>query len=690
MAARPVASLTQPTMVFTVDMIDESTVLTLGASLNQANFMELLKFLSSHYHNGPGLIEDATFETLVDMYQARFGPYNVVGAPPTGAMVDLPYYLGSLDKVKKESELANWTSKHPGPYIIEDKVDGLTLLLVCHCSGKTSAQRSIHLFTRGGGTKGMDVSHLAPYLKLPNITEDIAIRGEIVITKEAFARIVAAFPASNFKNARNVAAGAVKAQKQFNPALANEMSFFCYRILNGNLTPSQDILRLNAMGFLTPSPVTSPVVTKEILEAHLSARKAVAPYEMDGLVVYQDVFDAYPNLANPKHVIAFKTETDTAVTTVLEVKWEASKDRLLKPVVHYETVNLSGSDLKKATAYNARFVVLNNLGPGAKILLTRSGDVIPKILSVVTPSPSGPSYPDPRVHGAYNWNENQVEFVLAEDNDQVTTNKIRHFLETLEIRNAGPTRVKALVDGGINTISKLLSATPAQLRAIDGIGAGLSQQYVTDIRAKITQADPAMIMDASGIFEGVGEKRFNLIFDAYPRFLDYVYYDVAELAKAIRAVPGFKALADKIAERMRTFGDWLKQHPQITIGERGVKRFSPASSSSSAASSPRVTVAEPSVESVTRQVTTLRLSAPVVTSGNMSSMAGLTIVFSGFRSKELEQRIIARGGKVTTAISRNTSMLVMKDVSDKKGKALEAEEKGIPLISQDDFMVKYF
>ena len=654
-------------MTFTPEMIDDKTILALAITLDQANFEALLKFLASYYHNGPGLIEDPTFDLLIDLYQSKYGPYTIVGAAPQGTMVDLPYYLGSLDKFKKDSEISGWVAKHPGPYIIEDKIDGLTLLLLSRTvsDGKNGGtyRRITSLYTRGGGVKGMDVSHLVPYMKLPVITEDVAIRGEIVINKEAFARI-----GTGFKNARNLAAGAVKAQQSFNPLIAKELSFYCYRVLNGNMTKSQDIAYLTAHGFLTPSPFSSVTITKEQLDAHLLARKAAAPYEMDGLVIYQDIAGEYPVGDNPKHVIAFKMETDTAVTTVLEVTWEASKEKLLKPVVHYDTVKLSGADLQRASGYNARFIVANNIGPGAKILLTRSGDVIPKILSVITPSPSGPQYPDPAVHGTYTWNANQVEFVLEQDNDQVITNKLRHFLETLEIKNAGPGRVKALVDGGINTIKKLITATPEQLKAIPGIGPGLSQQYVTDLKAKLNQADLAMIMDASGIFEGIGQKRFNMIITVYPQFLDYVYYEPTEIARAVQLVSGFNALAYKVAERMRTFGDWLKEHSQITIAPPKQ-------------ASPKVQV-QPSVASITQQMTTLHVTSP--------NMSGLTIVFSGFRDVELEKRIVARGGKVTTSVSGNTSMLVMKDITELKGKALEAQQRGIALIGKEDFLQRYF
>jgi DNA ligase (NAD+) len=642
---------------FVPDMIDDDSVIPLASTLNQQNFFRLLKLLDDHYHNDVGLISDAVYDKLVDMYQSQFGPYREVGADPTGEMVPLPYYLGSLDKLKTEAEVDGWLKKRKradgsmGPFIVEDKIDGMTLLLIWNKGvGK--------LYTRGGGVKGMDVSHLIPYMRLPAVQDYIAIRGEAVLTKAAFARIGA-----GFKNARNLAAGAVKAQKQFNPIIARELSFFAYRIVSENNTPLEDIIKLQQLGYLVPNPGTANEISRSFLESYLAQRKQDAPYEMDGLVIYDNVADAYPAADNPKHVVAFKVDAEAVMTTVTEVIWEASKDRYLKPVVHYQTVNMSGADLQRASGYNARFIVNNKIGPGATITLLRSGDVIPKIITVVSPSPSGPQYPDPQEHGEYTWNENGVEFVLKQDNDQVLTNKLKHFLDTLDIKNAGPARVRSLVAAGIKTIYQLLSATPAQLSQIAGIGPILANQFVNDLKERVTHVDLATIMDASGIFPRVGTKRFTVITDAYPKFLDYAYYDPKEIARAIRVLPGFNMLADEIAGKMSFFADWLKQHPMIVVGSQ--------------------------LAELETKLAKLSTAGPPA-SNNGPTMAGMTFVFSGFRDAELEKRITARGGKVTTSVSGKTTALIMRDTSDRKGKALEAEQKGVPLMSRDEFMLRYF
>jgi len=649
---------TIPTLIikFSPEMIDEDTIVDYANKLDQVNFTNLLNFLGDYYHNDESLVSDEIYDELIDIYEAKYGKYTVVGAEPTGEKVQLPYYLGSLRKIKKDTELTKWLDDYPGPYIVEDKIDGLTLLLV---SNTAMNRRTTNLYTRGGGYRGLDVSHLLQYMRLPTVNVDIAIRGEVVLTKEAFARV-----GTGFKNARNLVSGIVNAKKQFNPTIARELSFYAYRIMNKAMTAEDDIKELQMMGFSVPSPVAAQTLTKETLENYFKMRKEQAPYEMDGLVIYQNKVGEYPEGEAPRHVVAFKTGTETGITIVTHVKWRTSKDRLLKPVVNYETINLSGADLSKASGYNARFIWMNDIGPGAKILITRSGDVIPKIIGVISPAPGGPDFPNPDIYGKYDWDENHVEFVASEDNPEVIAGKLEHFLSTIGVKNAGRKRVEAMVTAGIRNINDLLRVSPQQLAGIPGIGSTLSNQIYNSIHGQITNIPLSRILDASGFFPHIGERRFEAILEVHPNLLDFADLDKEEIARYIREVKGFKALADIIAANLSDFNEWLKRNPMITIEQP--------------------TAITPVLPPTT---TPIQLKIAPQVGGNR--LAGMTVVFSGFRDKNLEDRIRKEGGRVTGSVSRNTTYLIMKDITDIKGKGEKAMELGIPIISKDDFMAKY-
>lgn len=632
-----------------VPRVDEAALLQQAPSLDEGTLRQILDQLSEHYHNSIALVSDSTFDRLVDIYEAKFGKYEQIGAEPRGEKVTLPYYLTGLDKIKTEKELSCWAKKYPGPYVLEDKIDGLTLLYTITNGVKK-------LYTRGRNGVGKDVSHLIPDLKLPSIETNLAVRGEIVMTEKTFKRV-----GQGFSNARNLVSGIINSKDNYKPELARELTFFAYQIMDSTATPEQQILQLKSLGFEIPWTVVSPVLNFSQLEQIYLARKAQAPYMMDGLVIYQNQCNAYPTEGLPKHIIAFKMIGEIAEVMVTQVIWKASKDRLLKPVVHYQPIFLSGAHLERATAHNARYVVLNKIGPGAKIIITRSGDTIPYVVTVLEPA-AEPSLPDPRKHGEYTWNENQVEFVLKQDNAQVFAAKIEHFLDKLEIKNVGPLRVKAFVDYGLISVYDVLTATPERLAQIDRIGPVLANSIYQEIQSKINGVPLARIMSACGVFPGIGEKRFASIIQAYPNLLSMAQEPPQVLEERIRQVKGFKKLAAEIANRMSTFADWLDRHPMIRVE---IPNISPAQD--------------------TETLLTIVGKAPQIA----QTLTGMTIVFSGFRDKELQEAIEARGGRVTTSVSRNTSMLIMKDVNKRKGKANKALAIGIPIIAREEFIAKY-
>lgn len=526
-----------------------------------------------------------------------------------------------------------------------DKIDGSTLL-IHKVNGKTT------IYTRGGGVKGKDVSHLLKYLKIPTLKEGMAVRGEAVLTKEAFLRI-------GGKSARNVANGIINRKKSFDPASAYELSFFAYRIMNTNLSAEEDINILQNMGFQTPSPVSASNLSKEILENYYNDRKKAAPYEMDGLVIYQNIRREYEIGEAPRHVVAFKTASETAETIVTHVSWEGSKNNLLKPRVHYEAVNLSGADLMVASGYNARFIVDKSIGRGAKILLTRSGDVIPKILSVISPSPYGPDYPDQNITGNYFWNPNEVEFVLEEDNLDVKANKLKYFLKKLDIKNAGAKRARAFVNAGILDIDTLLYITPQQFASIEGIGSKLSNQLYKDLHERITNIDPALLMAVSGHFPNVGETRFNLIFDVYPNFLDFAYDDPAEIEDMIKVIAGFgDKLSSEIALRMKDFADWLQRNPLITVADRNISNI---------------------------PVTPETMGFQEIG----TKLSGMNVLFSGGDYESIAQRIRKESGKVASGMSKKVTHLVVKDRNQRTSKVVKAEQYKIPILTQQEFINEY-
>lgn len=642
-----------------------TSLITKFKTLSSEEQLKTLLYYQDQYENdGPDQIEDATFDTMVKIYEKSSGAkYEAVGFLPSASSgkETLPFYMGSLDKVKGETakvELSRWTKTYNGPWVIEDKIDGVSALYIVSRKNKMLTQK---LYTRGNGTIGTNISHLIPYLNLPIPDVDIAIRGEIVINHKDFEEYNASeLNEFKFKNARNAGSGVINS-KELNVELAKKLKFYAYNILNWDydkINQEFQLGYLRTFGFEVPwyaivSP-TNPEENIRLLEEYLKMRKSTALYDIDGLVIVNNGIYDLETDRNPRHMIAFKVDVYFE-TTVLSVEWEASKDGVLKPVVIYEPIETSGVKMSRASGKNAKFIVNNSIGPGAEILITRAGDVIPDIVEILRPA-AMPSLPEDYGFSktSYTWNENVVEFVLInpEENVMVQKGKIEYFMTQMDIKNVGPGRIALLFEHRYDTLYKILSARPENFAVIPGLGEKSGQQIYNGIHSVISNAPLANVMAGSGIFgSGFGVRKMTAILEIIPNILEFENMSVNSLTELILTIPGFDKTSVIFAEKLKYFCVWLRLHSMIKI------------------------------------------SIPLenkISNGGSTALSGLKIVFTGFRSSELEQKIKEQGGNVVSAINKSTSILVAKSLDDLKGKAEKAKEFGIPIMTRDEFQTKYF
>jgi len=648
------------TREFSTGEIDEDTVVDFALSLSNDDFRDLLNFLSDYYYNDEALITDKKFNELEKIYKQLYGEYEAEWPKARGQTVLLPYHLSSLNKIIEEKEINNWINKHSGPYLLQDKIDGITLLLV---SEIVNNRRKITLLLHGDGIEGKDISYALDYINLPKIDFDIAIRGEGVYSLDIFNELFK----DRYRNPRNMITGTLTSKKKFDPEVVKHLSFYAYQIRSERNTPLDDIIKLQKLGFDVPVYEIVDDISKDYLENYYLDRKEKAKTEIDGTVVYQNVIIDYPEIKGklPSQVIAFKTDTGAEIgeTTVTKITWKASKHRKLKPVVHYDKVVFKAADLKQATGYNAKFIADNNIGPGAVIRIKRSGDVIPKIIDIVQPAAEKASLPNPDIYGEYEWNATGVEIILLNDNDEVIVNKLRHFIVTLKVKKAGPERVKSMVESGIKTIKALLNATPEDLAKLPGIGMNLATQILDDITDKITNVPLAKILDASDIFPGIGERRFDEIIEVHPDLLNYAYDSPLKIIEMIKEIRGFgPKLSEIIGYNLATFVNWLYDNPKIVIEK-----------------------------------------PKIISNKKGSKFAGETIVFSGFRDHDLAAKIKLEGGIMRDKASKTTTILVQKNLEpesfrgsgqialDLNKKAHEqGKEDVVRIMSKDDFLNEYF
>ena len=652
------------------------------AAISKKDLVDVLTQASDAYYNsGESIMTDDLYD-MAKEHLEKVDPKNaflkVVGAPIVGDKVKLPYYMGSMNKIRDDDKsISSWVTSYPGNVVISDKLDGISAMYVV-------TPTSFTLYTRGDGTMGQNISNMVSYLNLPTLgpsafsgvkNKTLAIRGELIISKANWEQIK-----HLGANARNVVAGCINKSQKNTPdeEIARRIDFVAYELVNPKLAPSDGLAYLHTHGFKTVYNILKPAVNSinnEMLSAILVDRRAHSAYECDGIVIYQDTQHALIRGKNPPNAFAYKSihTHDQVEVVVSEVEWNISKDGYMKPLVKFKPISLAGVTISKATGFNASFIETHVLGPGSRIIIIRSGDVIPHILKVLTPSASNaPSMPTQ----AYHWNKTHVDILIdttASDTPNVDMNKsmLAHFVKSLDMKGIGPGLVNKMVDAGIDTIPKLMNVTADMLLRIDGFQKKSAEKVAGTITATRSSVECVDLMAASNIFGRLfGSRRIKTIVNAYPSILKRQAPSLEQLLQ----IDGIgRETAPVFLENLPKFFKLLDAIGIPCNGDSAADEVKPRSASPKAEAKAD---AKPDAKADTKPAAKAKLD-----------FKGQTVVFTGVRNKDLEKIIESAGGKVSTSISKNTTLVITKDVNETNAKLAKARELGIKIVSITTYVI---
>ena len=613
-----------------------------------------------YYNTGESYLDDEVYDMLKDAISKRDPDY----IPPVGATirvgsnrVEIPFWLGSLDKVTPEEPevLARWKKSNPTEsYIISEKLDGVSCLVV-------SDGQKISLYTRGDGVIGADISHLLHYFKsIPKkLKKGIAVRGELIIKKSTFTKKYlrvgekdkSSSTAKNsqltktYKNPRNMVSSLVGVKTSREGF--TDVDFIAYEIVGNDTMPPPltQLNTLNSMGFTTAMYEQTDDVTVDSLSKLLLKFRAKSEYEIDGIVVAaNEPYDR--NISgNPDYMIAFKMLLGDSIreTKVISIEWNVSKWGQLKPVVILEPADLSGVTIKRAPAYHGKYIYDNKLGPGAVVKITRSKEVIPHIVDVVKQA-SEPQMPE-----NYIWDKNKVNIKSSgvNVNENIMCIKlISSFFAKLGIKHVSEATISKMYENGLDNLLKMLEADRERLMKVPGIQERSADRIYTNIHNGFKNVRLPLFLGASGIFGfGIGVKRIESLLLDIPDLLSlYKKKSKKELVDMITGVEGFSEVtAENVVSNIKYANILLKKMSKfMTIKED--KRVS-------------------------------------------SDMSGHKYVMTGFRDKALEEAITQRGGKMASSVSKNTTALIVKQRGEKvTGKLAKAQDLGVEIVAKEDFM----
>jgi DNA ligase (NAD+) len=597
------------------------------------------------YRIGKPIISDKEYDILIDELKA-LDPHNEILQKVGHEIQDesrkshLPIEMASMNKIKSIEDIDDWCRlkgiSKSETVIITPKFDGLSLCV---------KESSNEAWTRGDGTIGQksdehyklignhlyDVENVDPFSP---IDCDFTY-GEVMMSKKVFTEKYA----NDFANPRNLVAGLLNS-KDINVSLSDTSyikygAIFHTNLMNIKQTKQQVLDYLNSYQEVKVQYHICKIseLTEDLLISLF--HKFGTEYEIDGLIIeinnlaLQYTLGRETSSNNPVWARAFKHPSfeQSAESEIIGISWNISKQGYLKPTLHISPVRLDGVTVSNVTGNNARFVKDMGIGVGAKVLVKRSGMVIPIIADVIEPV----DFVMPDVPNI-DWNDNGVELVTLTETDEQKFKQLVSFFEILETDNFGEGVIKQLWENGHRTVKDILNLSQSDLEKIDRFGKRKAQIVWNSIKKATNSVSLSKLQHATGLFKGLGSKKLALL----------EHFTTKPSVDQILEIEGFADIsAQSYIDGYDKFFEFIDGLP-ITIQEKVV----------------------------------------VVTVGN--DLVDMTVVYTGIRDKISEELIVSRGGKIGSSVSKNTTHLICKDPNSGSSKLEKAKLLGVKIMSLED------
>ncbi len=574
---------------------------------------------AAYYETDTPIMSDADYDALVEELQ-RLCPshpfLSSIGHAPGANVVKLPVPMPSLDK--RKPDMIKPDDMCQGPYVISEKLDGISALWIT--GGNTRPQ----LLLRGNGLEGQDVSHCISGIQglASSLHTKIMIRGELIVPKVAVQGTLA----------RNWVNGILH-QKTPSREDLSKLQFIAYQVCEPNtLSRSQQMTWLSSRGFQVAWSIKEASLTVDRLQTLFKERRDNSVFECDGIVVGRDIVPIL-SATNPKDAYAFKMPLDDqrAQTTVQEVEWASSRTGNWIPRIRFTPVKIGTASITYCTGFHAQYIRDNGIGPGAIILVRRSGDVIPVCEKVVKAAPTGWQQPP---QGCWAWDDSGVHArdISNETSPEKLALEMAHQLESFGVEGCSKTTCKKLVDGGLRVLKDVQTAQVATLQGL--IGKVNGEKLHTGIRVALdTATESQWIRAFLGWPKGFGTTRIEATLA--------VESDVAKWPQLTRPPKGQSA---------DTFADVCKAVPayrawRATFGVAAV-------------------------------------AAPVQKPVQIEVPTKGHYVMTGFRDADLQAKLAAAGWKLQDKICKTTTVLLVADSAKETTKVKAARDAGIRILPQ--------
>lgn len=581
-----------------------------------------------------------------------------------------PSAMLSLDKTKDVDALAAFLGDQRG--ILSWKMDGLTVVLT-YRDGKL-----YKAVTRGNGEIGEVITNNAKtFVNIPGTISykgELVIRGEAVITYSDFERINAGISDvdARYKNPRNLCSGTVRQLN--NEITANRnVHFFAFNLVDAEGVDFENSIEkkfqwLTGLGF---EVVEYETVTRNIIHeavASFGERIRTNDFPSDGLVLLYDDIAYGRSLGTtakfPRDSIAFKWKDETAVTRLQYIEWSPSRTGLINPVAVFDTVELEGTEVSRASVHNVSILEEFNLIAGDEITVYKANMIIPQIAENLSAKKrkSGtlqveiPKY-CPACGGETALQEENGTRTLVCENPLCSAKKQKlfaHFVSrnAMNIDGMSEMTLEKFIDSGY--ISELpdiyeLARYREEIVSRSGFGERSYEKLITSIEAS-KETTAARLLFSLGI-PSIGVANAKMI-------ARHFHDDMEQI---------MKAKEEELTE-IEGVGDVMAQAFTEYFANGHNKRI---------------------VEQLLQYITIAREE-----SAGAQTLEGISFVVTGslahYANRDaLKASIENRGGKVTGSVSAKTNYLINNDLLSNSSKNKKAKELNIPIISEEMFISRF-
>jgi DNA ligase (NAD+) len=482
-------------------------------SLEKSALLKLYTTAKKNYYNseeGKVIMMDSEFDLLEEIITQKYPDcpqLKMTGAEPEKkkSKALLPYTMPSLDKVKPDT-VERKLSALQKPFLLSTKLDGVSAMFCISSTGEKT------LYTRGNGREGQDISKFIPELFGSSISfSPMVIRGEIIMKKSLFTEKYA----TEFANARNMISGFVNRKDSTSLYGA---TFVAYEVIEPVMQPSDQMKFLKKNNFEVVDYMvkgSEEIISANTLGKILCDWRLQNEYDIDGVVITEDRLHERPEGGdNPSYSLAFKMplEDQMMTTEVVDVIWSVTKNGTLKPRVQVVPVVIGGSQIEFVSGFNASNIESNGIGKGAKVIVRRSGDVIPVIHEVV--ERVEPTFPSE----SFVWDSKKVD-ILLEDPSSSTEVLIKTLVQRFKVLGTDGLRegiVERLVLNGYDSFEKIVDLTVEKLLKIEGFKTVSATKLIGNLQESIHSASVAQRMVASDVFgKGISLKKVDSILESF-------------------------------------------------------------------------------------------------------------------------------------------------------------------------------